>query len=357
MSWLRKDPFGAAWVLISPERGLRPSDFGSVDGRVTRSDVAPLAPGHEAGLPPEIQALRSNGSPVNGPDWRARVLPMPGGAFSHRPFAPVQDGLLLSAPASGWQELVVEHPDPGARLETFGNDHLVELLRLYRDRVAYHAARPEVCHVQVNRNVGRAAGALYDHPHGQLLAQPVPNRWVEEEREAAKHHFEQAGRCLFCDVLDQELAQRERVVSVNEDFVAIAPFASKMPFETWILPRVHQSAFQEVASNRLVGLAELLCTVVEALNSALDRPPYNMVLHTLPQAGDDTYHWHIELLPRLTRQAGFDWSIGAYVNPTPPEAAARFLRQAMAAKGMAAMAAEGMAASATDDALPGPHGR
>lgn len=347
MSLLRKDPFGPTWVLISPERGLRPSDFGSADeAGATASDggdgPSPLAPGRETGLPPEIVALRPSGAATGGPEWRARVLPLPGSPFAARPFDLTHDGLLVSAPAVGAQELVVEHPDPSQRLETFGHDHLVDVLRLYRDRVAHHAAQPGVRHVQVSRNVGRAAGALYDHPYGQLLALPVANRWVEEEYEAAARHHTETGRCLFCDVLGQEFAARERVVTANEAFVAYSPFAAKTPFETWVLPRDHQSAFQELAGNRLSALAETLRTVIEALNAALDRPPYNLVLHTVPAAGDGRYHWHLELLPRLTRQAGFDWSVGAYVNPTPPEAAAHFLREAVA----------GIAAGVADPARP-----
>ena len=215
---------------------------------------------------------------------------------------------------------------------------------MYRDRVAHHAARPEVRHVQVSRNVGRAAGARYDHPHGQLLALPVPNRWVEEEREAAAGHRVVSGRCLFCDVLDFEVVARERIVSANEAFVAFAPFAAKSPFETWVIPRDHQSAFQEVPGNHLPLLADLLRTVLEAFDAALDRPPYNLVVHTIPSAGDLAYHWHVELLPRVTRHAGFDWSLGAYVNPTPPEAAAHFLREAIA--GVAAGVAGERGASA-----------
>ena len=149
-------------MLISPERGLGPADFAGLDGADGatdhRADRGVLAPGRESELPAEIVALRASGAPAGGPEWRARVIPLPGSPFAPRPFAPVQDGVLTSAPAVGAQELIVEHPDARQRLETFAPDHLVDVLRLYRDRVAHHAARPEVRHVQVSRNVGRAAG-------------------------------------------------------------------------------------------------------------------------------------------------------------------------------------------------------
>ena len=327
MPVLRKDPFGPAWVLMLPERGLERSDFGSV----TPADApSPYAPGNEAALPPEIQALRPSASPANGPGWRARVLPAPASPFGDRVRDEQSDGPFRWMQACGREEIVIEHPDPTVRLDTMSSAHLTDVLRLYRDRLAYLASDPGVAHVQMTRTTGRAAGARVDHPHGQVLAVPVPNRWVEEEAAAAATHHQATGRCLFCDVLEAEVRQRDRVVSANEAFVAVTPYASKTPFETWILPRAHESAFATVAANRLPLLTELLQTLMRALNDALEDPPTNMILHTRPRPGDAAYHWHLELLPRLTRHAGFDWASGSYVNPTPPEDAARFLRQALA---------------------------
>ncbi len=327
MAVLRKDPFGPAWVLILPERGLERSDFGSVAPPVGPS---PYAPGNEEALPPEIQALRPSAAPANGPDWRARVLPAPGTPFVARPVDEQVEGPYRWMQACGRHELLIEHRDPGMTLDRMPTAHLTDVLRLYRDRLVHLADDPSILHVQMTRTTGRAAGALVDHPHGQVLAVPVRNRWVEEEATAAATHYQVTGTCLFCDVLAAELRQRERIVSANADFVALAPYAAKTPFETWIVPRAHQSAFAEVAANRLPLLAELLQTLTRALNAALDHPPTNMILHTRPHNGDAHYHWHLEVLPRLTRQAGFDWASGAYVNPTPPEDAARFLRQALA---------------------------
>ena len=327
MSVLRKDPFGPAWVLILPERGLERSDFGRVE---RGDDPSPFAPGGEGLLPPEIQALRPSASSANGPEWRARVIPAPGSAFGAQGGDEHGTGVFRWRHASGREELVIEHPDPAMRMAAMSLDHLTDVLRLYRDRVAHHSRAPDVQHVQVTRTTGRAAGALIDHPHGRVLAVPVPNRWVEEERAAARAHHEATGRCLFCDVLAADLEERERVVSSNAAFVAVEPYAAKVPFETWIVPRSHQSAFAGVAANELPLLAEMLRSLMRAIDDALDTPPINMILHTLPTEGDGAYHWHLEVLPRLTRQSGLDWATGTYVNPTPPEDAARFLREAMA---------------------------
>lgn len=327
MPLFRKDPFGRAWVLLSPERGLLPSDFGSVPTAQARSQ---LSPGNEGKVSTEIAAVRPSASTADGPDWRMRVIGHPAELVSPRAFAEEGESLFRHAPSSGYQEVIVEHPDATMTLDAMPRPHLVDLLKLYRDRLALHGERPGVKHVQLTRNVGRAAGALFDHPHAQLLAVPVANRWVQEEMEVAAAHHAEHGTCLFCDVLAREFELRERLVTYNDEFVALAPFASKTPFETWILPRRHGSAYAGVAANTVPLLADILQAVTRAINDALDRPPYNMAFHTAPRNDQADFHWHIEVLPRLTTQAGFDWGAGFFVNPTPPEDAVRFLREALA---------------------------
>lgn len=328
MPFFRKDPFGRAWVLLSPERGLEASDFGSVP---MAAPVSPLSPGGAGRVGAEIAAVRPATSAVDSPDWRMRALSHPAEMVSAKP-VPVDEGssLFRQAPALGYHELIVEHPDSRERLESMNPAHLTEVLRFYRDRFELAASRPGVRHVQLTRNVGRAAGALYDHPHGQLLAVPVTDRWVGEEKEVSADYYLRHGNCLFCDVLHAEAAGRERVVTENDSFVAFAPFASKTPFEIWILPKQHGSSFRSVAANSLPELADILQVIVRGLADALDNPPYNLALHSAVSRGLPDFHWHIELLPRLTNQAGFDWGAGFFVNPTLPEDAARFLRQAVA---------------------------
>lgn len=326
MSVFRKDPFGSAWVLISPERGLEPSDFGRAAVRARRS---PLSPGAEATFR-EIDARRPAGSRTGDPNWRMRVVEQPSALLHPQPFEVEGEEPFRRAPSHGRQEMVIEHPDAQARLESYSDGHLVDLLRLWRTRLAGFAHEPHARHVQVTRNVGEAAGAAYPHPHSLLLSSPVPSRWIEEEVTTAAAHHARTDRCLFCEVATAERRARERVVASNDGYVAIAPYASRTPFETWILPHRHGCAFAEEPANDLPALASILRTVVRATVTALSDPPYNLVLHTLPRAGDPSYHWHIELLPRLTQQSGFDWGNGFYVNPTPPEYAANFLREAMA---------------------------
>ncbi len=331
MSQLRKDPFGPGWVIISPERGIEPSDFGSVR---SRAKVSLLSPGNEHLLGQERQAMRLSGSSMSSPDWQMRIIDMPQALLSPKDFQITETGPFLSATSSGYQELVIEHPDARMTLENMPKEHLRQLIKMYRDRLAFLGSRPGIKHVQLSRNAGSIAGAHYDHPHATLLALPVKNRWLEEELDSASTYYEKNHICLFCDVLKAELKGKERLISHNKHFMAITPYASKTPFETWIFPRQHSSSFCSLAGNVIDDLADLLKTILHSINSVLDYPPYNMVLHTLPNEANDRYHWHIEILPRLTRQAGFDWSTGFYVNPTPPEDAARFLKEALMMQGV-----------------------
>ncbi len=179
------------------------------------------------------------------------------------------------------------------------------------------------------KNHGTAAGASLDHPHSQLIATPVVPITVAEEMKGAKKHYRVKERCVFCDIVRQELKERERLVYENGGFVAIEPYAPKFPFETWVLPRHHRARFEHTSDEDFALLANALKTALHKLNVALDDPPYNFILHTTPFGEDDPphYHWHIEIMPTLIQVAGFEWGSGFYINPTPPEDAARFLRE------------------------------
>lgn len=325
MPLFRKDPFGNTWVLISPERGLQASDFGSV---VQSESDSPLSPGADDGLR-EIHSLRPSASKAGGPDWRIRVVEHPSPLVEDRPTRFAGSVPFEHGASRGFQEIIVEHPEARERLESMSREHLVDVLRVYRDRLALVAKKEGIRHVQLSRSVGKAAGALFEHPYAQVLAVPVTNRWLEEEITASRHHFETSGRCLFCEVLEVEQKHRDRLITHNSHFIAIAPYASKFPFETWIVPRRHSGTFTDEPGNLFPALADILQAVLRSINAALSDPPYNLVLHTLP-ADDEAFHWHIEILPKLTFQSGFDWGSGFYVNPTPPEDAARFLKEALA---------------------------
>jgi UDPglucose--hexose-1-phosphate uridylyltransferase len=186
-------------------------------------------------------------------------------------------------------------------------------------------------YILVFKNHGEAAGASLEHPHSQLIALPILPKQVVEELEGAKRYYANKERCIFCDIIRQEMESGVRVAAENADFVTLSPYAPRFPFETWILPRHHEAAFENSSSRIYENLARMLRSILSKADQVLDHPAYNLVLHTSPLQEDanEYYHWHLEIIPKLTKTAGFEWGTGFHINPTPPEEAARFLREAV----------------------------
>ncbi|HTU00945.1 MAG TPA: DUF4931 domain-containing protein, partial [Candidatus Sulfotelmatobacter sp.] len=198
----------------------------------------------------------------------------------------------------------------------------------FHDRVLDLKRDQRFRYILIFKNYGRAAGASLEHPHSQLIATPIIPKRVREELDGAKEYYDYKERCVFCDIVRQELSQGLRVISENDDFVAIAPFAARFPFETWILPKAHRAFFEDGEKHEYVSLSRLLRDVLLRMEKVLTNPPYNLIIHSTPLRETDSryFHWHIELMPKLTHVAGFEWGSGFYINPTPPEEAAKYLR-------------------------------
>ena len=198
-----------------------------------------------------------------------------------------------------------------------------------RDRIVDLKQDRRFKYIMIFKNHGEAAGATLEHPHAQLIALPIVPKHVVEELEGARQYYIVKERCIYCDILRQEMENPVRIVGENEDFVSFAPFAPRFPFETWITPKRHESAFENVSLHQMVNLAASLKQLLLKCEVALDSPAYNLALHTAPvqESSLEYYHWHIEFIPRLTNTAGFEWGTGFYINPTPPEESARFLRE------------------------------
>jgi UDPglucose--hexose-1-phosphate uridylyltransferase len=179
------------------------------------------------------------------------------------------------------------------------------------------------------KNVGAASGASLEHTHSQLIVLPTVPIRVNQEMNGSQEFYNYRGRCIFCDIITQEIEQKERIVIETENFIATAPYASRFPFEVWILPKAHQSHFEDINEAELWGFVKILKTVLLKLEKTLDSPPYNYMIHTSPFNSNflEYYHWHVEITPRLTRVAGFEWGTGFYINPVLPEKVASYLRE------------------------------
>jgi len=230
----------------------------------------------------------------------------------------------------GAHEVVIETPDHNAALASLPSKKIEDLLWAFRDRILDLKKDRRFKYILLFKNHGEAAGASLEHTHSQLIALPIVPIYVVEELQGAKQYYIYKERCVFCDAIRQDIDDGARVVAENESFVTLAPYAPRFPFETWILPKSHESAFENSSSNMFENLARALKLLLMKADRVLDNPPYNLVVHTSPaqDPANEYYHWHIEFMPKLTKTAGFEWGTGFYINPTPPEEAARFLLEA-----------------------------
>jgi len=326
---LRKDPVTGRWVIISTGRRQRPIDFHIERSTLIDGEFCPFCAGREALTPPEVLAFRQNGAPANGPDWDLRVVPNKFPALQVEGNLDREgEGLFDRMNGIGAHEVIIESPDHGKTLATMSEPEIERVLWAFRERVLDLKKDSRFRYILLFKNHGAAAGATLEHSHSQLIALPIVPDFVREELEGAKQHYAAKERCVFCDIIRQEVAAGRRVIHENADIIAIAPYAPRFPFETWLLPRGHGSRFEEAPRQQYESLARMLKWVLLRMDRALESPPYNLIIHSAPFSEDvgSLYHWHVELMPKLTRTAGFEWGTGFYINPTSPEEAAEVLR-------------------------------
>jgi len=334
MSELRKDPVVDRWVIISPERGKRRGAFGGTrEGNWKKqSGQCPFCQGNEGQTPPEILAYRKEGTGPDEPGWRIRVFPNKYPALQKtQKLIKKNMGIYDVRSGIGSHEVIVETPRHGVSIFDLPINYVSDLIRVYRDRIIDLMKDPRFRYVLVFKNKGFLAGSSINHAHSQIIATSVVPRRVEEELTGAKKYYKHTGRCVFCEMVKQELFSRERVVQENEEFLSISAFAARFPYETWILPKEHRSIFEDLTEKEVIHLAEILKSTINAMNQVASYPPFNYLIHNSPcvERPLNYYHWHMEIIPRLTRIAGFEWGTGLYINPVPPEEAARRMRQAL----------------------------
>ncbi len=338
MPELRHDPIQKRWVIIATERGGRPDDF-QHDDQPHNHGICPFCEGNESKTPPEITAIR-NGTGPNQPGWEVRVIP------NKFPALKIEGGLDRKGLGAydrmngvGAHEVIIENPRHSISLADMPLGHIKKVLRIYRERLVDLLRDHRFKYVLIFKNHGARAGASLSHSHTQIIATPITPLTLREELDSAKDHYLVKERCLFCDLIHQESESGQRIVIADEQFVALTPFASRFPFEIFIAPRQHHYSFAEAGEDTLHHLAVVLKQILLRVKRCLNDPPYNFLIHTIPNTKmkprrasywdtiEVDFHWHIELMPRLTRVAGFEWGTGFYINPTSPEEAAKYLRE------------------------------
>lgn len=318
------------WVIVSTERARRPSDFSKEPEPQGSPDNCPFCAGNESKTPPEILSYRDAGTKRDASGWWVRVVP------NKFPALKVEgstnrtgEGLFDRMDGVGAHEVIIDSPDHEKTIADIEDKKVEDILWVYRDRIMDLKKDSRLEYALIFKNQGAAAGASLFHPHSQLIATPMVPIRVKQEMQGGKNYFDYKERCVFCDIIKQELASGQRVICENDNFVCIAPYASRFPFETWILPKAHDAIFEDIQKHEVMSLARTLKDFLSRLNRVLENPPYNYILHNSPLNSPHLpyYHWHIEIIPKLTKIAGFEWGTGFYINPTPPEEAAKFLRE------------------------------
>ncbi len=332
MHELRKDPLLGRWIAVLSE-SKTPADYSALPSREALSHCILCDAG--TGNGPQVMASME----VPGDDaWTVRAVESPSPVFE-----PMDElgrrgmGMYDKMNSSGAHEIIIESPQHGPPPEDQGNEHMKTVLMMQRERLLEMAKNQKIRYILVSKNTGILAGSVNSHPHSQILATPIIPLRIKTELDGSREYFEYKERCIFCDIIDEEARTGQRTIMRTEHFLAFCPYASKFPFEFWIIPLKHSCAFQDMTEEQISDLAPLMSELFRKLRRLLNEPSYSYVIHTSPNSiprrnlwhtlGED-YHWHIEVAPRLLRASGFEWGSGFYVNTTSPEDAAQYLREA-----------------------------
>ncbi|MBI5206951.1 MAG: galactose-1-phosphate uridylyltransferase [Candidatus Firestonebacteria bacterium] len=335
MSELRKDPIVGRWIIIAPERLNKIDEIEEKEIEQSQVSFCPFCEGHELNTPKEIFAFRYGGSRPNTPGWHTRVVP------NKFPVLKIEGdigrtgiGMYDMMNGLGAHEVIIETPEHNKKIFDFDIQQIKYILSSYKYRLDDLKKDVRFKYILIFKNDGERTGTVIQHSHSQLIATPIVPIRVKEELEGAKGYYEYKERCIYCDIIKEELNCYQRIIIENTHFVSFAPFASRFPFETWIIPKRHNAYFNYIEDNEITSLAEILKETLKRINIALHNPAYNYILHIAPvniymKKGptlEEDFHWHIEIMPRIKRVAGFEWGSGFYINSTSPEDAASILK-------------------------------
>ncbi len=328
-SQIRLNRATGEWVIYAPNRKKRPHDFQTKKPVENISpkhlETCPFCTGNENVLQSRILEFPSSSEG----QWQTRVVSNKYPALTTQVSTQrVAHGIYVKTGGYGRQEVIIESPNHAQTLATLSVEQVEILIETYHQRYLAFMEDPEVMMVTIFRNHGSAAGASLRHPHSQMIATsivPRNRRWQDEE---AQRYFDHWNRCLYCDMLEFEIQEKERIISENESFVAFIPFAAEVSCEVWLMPKRHQADFGCISNIEKKDLAEILQFVLANLYHKLDNPDYNYVIHSAVRykTEEPQVHWYCQILPRLSTQAGFEIGSGISINPSLPEDDAKFLR-------------------------------
>lgn len=330
MAELRRDPIVGRWVIVDTDHPSRPEDF-EREPNVQKGGVCPFCYGNEAMTPPEIEAIRDPHTAANTSGWQVRTVPNKFPALKiEGELDRTGMGIYDMSNGIGAHEVIIETPYHNKDIPDLLNEEVANVISMCCRRALDLVKDKRFKYIMLFKNYGPAAGASLEHPHTQLVALPMMPKNVAEEIKGGHDYFEFRERCVFCDIVKQELQEKERIILENKYFVSFCPFVSRFPFEIWIVPKKHNCYYCHMSQDEMSALALILRETIAKVKKIFPGLSYNFIMHSAPvtcDTGIEYYHWHIEFMPKLTRVAGFEWGTGFYSVPTPPELAAKYLRE------------------------------
>lgn len=328
MGEMRLDPTTMAWVLVE--------EHGHNDICEHNHNGCPFCPGNEH-LTHEATHIINKGS-----GWITRAFPDKKPVFQiELDEAKVGEGLYDRMNNRGAHEVIVENPSHGTTLANISEEDMSYIFDIYAKRILDLKQDKMIRHINIFKNQGRITGSQIEHLHSHLVASPVIPMRIEQEMRWAKYHYDAKERCLFCDMIKQEIKDGRRVVAENKDFIAFCPFASRFPYEVWIMPKAHNHIFeQDVAEkDKRVSLAWIMRSVIKGVENIA--PDYHFVLHNSPNEDavrfnrsmyktlKNDFHWHFEILPLTGHIRRFHREDEFYINPVTAEKAAEALKSSV----------------------------
>lgn len=330
MNELRRDPITGRWTIVFLEKIPKVSDFKFEPNKKIGQATCPFCPGRESQTPSEITAHRKHGT-ANGPGWTVRVVPNKFPALRIEGELDKEGiGVFDMMNGIGAHEVIIDTPDHFRDMADLTYMEAEEVVWAYLARSVDLRRDKRFKYILIFKNYGKEAGASLEHPHSQLIALPIVPKRVHEEIDGASKYFGYRERCVFCDMVRGEQEEKDRIIYEDDSFLAFCPYVSRFPYEVWILPKKHQSDFTSLERDRVPCLAKALRDSLARIKNLLSDPAYNFIIHTSPVNGHERedYHWHIEIMPKLGKIAGFEWGSGFYINPVPPHIAAENLLKA-----------------------------
>ncbi len=335
MSQIRQDITTKEWVIIASERARRPHQFAEKKPKpLPEYDPScPFCPGNEKLTPKEVCALRDRGK-ANQPGWRIRCIPNKFPALSPvgskaKIKREILDGFFRQMDGVGKHEVLIETPKHNQLISEFTNRQAEEMMLMLRDRYLALRTLDYIRVVVIFKNQGIRAGTSIVHPHWQIVATPIVPQSLRRRLAVATRYWDENGTCLYCDLVKVESKAGSRVVEEDNDFIVFHPFASRSPFETWIIGKKHSACFGHLSNREARKLGRVLKHTLARLYKVLNHFDYNIVIHTAPvqDENEEYFHWYLRIIPRLSMIAGFEIGSGIFINTALPEETAKVVRK------------------------------